>query len=115
MEISKMTTYNKRTRVLDFYMSLYPNDEEGKNINPNLTFANLLIGMKRGSKFYKIIGLEDSIIRERIFVALADLYADKDYGEIYNLWMHGTNNVSRYSNLCGYKAMKCSFNNNRGK
>ena len=104
-----METYNKRTRVLDFYRSFYPNDEEGKNINPNPTFSNLLMGMKRGSNFYKIIGVGDSIIRERIFVALADLYANNDYGEIYNLWMNGRNNVSRYSNLCGHKAMKCSF------
>ena len=104
-----METYNKRTRVLDFYRSFYPNDEEGKNINPNLTFSNLLMGMKRGSNFYKIIGVKDSIIRKRIFAVLADLYANNDYGEIYNLWVNGTDNVSTFSNLCGCKAMKCSF------
>lgn len=104
-----MDTYNKRTRVLDFYMSLYPNDEEGKNINPNLTFANLLMDMKRGVGFYDMVGVEDSIIRKRIFAVLADLYANNDYGEIYDLWVNGTDNVSRINNLCGCKAMKCSF------
>lgn len=101
-----METYNKRTRVLDFYSSFYPNDEEGKNINPNLTFTSLLRGMKKGVDFYEMVGVGDSIIRERIFVALADLYANNDHGEIYNLWVNGMDNVSRYSNLCGYKAMK---------
>lgn len=104
-----MDTYNKRTRVLDFYIYFHPNDEKGKNINPNLTFSSLLRSMKKGTDFYEIIGMEDSIIRKRIFAALADLYANNDYGEIYNLWMNGRNNVSRYSNLCGYKVMKCSF------
>ena len=109
METSKMTTYNKRTKVLDFYRSFYSNDEEGKNIDPNLTFSSLLKGMRKGLDFYEMVGVGDSIIRKRIFVALADLYSNNDYGEIYNLWMNGKNNVSRYSNLCGYKAMKCSF------
>ena len=109
METSKMTTYNKRTKVLDFYKSFYPNDEEGKNINPNLTFSSLLRGMRKGEGFYGMVGVGDSIIRERIFVALADLYANKDYGAIYSLWTFGADNVSRISNLCGYKAMKCSF------
>jgi hypothetical protein len=109
METSKMTTYNKRTKVLDFYMSFYPNDEEGKNINPNLTFTSLLRGMKKGLDFYEMVGVGDSIIRERIFVALADLYANNDYGAIYSLWMFGADNVSRISNLCGNKTMKCSF------
>ena len=105
METSKMTTYNKRTKVLDFYRSFYPNDEEGKNINPNLTFSSLLRGMKKGVDFYEIVGVEDSIIRKRIFAALADLYSNNDYGEIYNLWMNGANNISIFSNLCGNKAM----------
>ena len=109
MEISKMTTYNKRTRVLDFYASFYPNDEEGKNINPNLTFSSLLRGMKKGVDFYEMVCVGDSMIRQRIFVALADLYSNNDYGEIYNLWVNGTDNVSIFSNLCGHKAMKCSF------
>lgn len=104
-----METYNKRTRVLDFYKSFYPNDEEGKNINPNLTFSSLLRGMRKGVGFYDMVGVEDSIIRERIFAILADLYANNDYGEIYNLWINGTDNVSTFSNLCGNKAMKCSF------
>lgn len=104
-----METYNKRTRVLDFYRSFYPNDEEGKNINPNLTFTSLLRGMKKGLDFYEMVGVGDSIIRERIFVALADLYSNNDYGEIYNLWVNGTDNVSIFSNLCGNKTMKCSF------
>ena len=109
METSKMTTYNKRTRVLDFYASFYPNDEEGKNINPNLTFSSLLRGMKKGVDFYEMVCVGDSMIRKRIFVALADLYSNNDYGEIYNLWVNGTDNVSIFSNLCGHKAMKCSF------
>ena len=109
METSKMITYNKRTRVLDFYRSFYPNDEEGKNINPNLTFTSLLRGMKKGVGFYDMVGVGDPMIRKRIFVALADLYSNNDYGEIYNLWMNGRNNVSRISNLCGNKTMKCSF------
>lgn len=104
-----MTTYNKRTRVLDFYKSFYPNDEEGKNINPNLTFSNLLMGMKRGVDFYEMVGMENSIIRKRIFAVLADLYSNNDYGAIYNLWMNGADNISMFSNLCGNRTMKCSF------
>ena len=105
METSKMTTYNKRTKVLDFYRSFYPNDEEGKNINPNLTFSGLLRGMRKGVGFYDMVGVEDSIIRERIFIALANLYANNDYRAIYSLWIFGAYNVSKINNLCGRKAM----------
>lgn len=65
--------------------------------------------MKKGMDFYNVLGVGDSMIRERIFVALADLYSNNDYGEIYHLWMYGADNVSIISNLCGDKAMKCSF------
>ena len=44
--------------------------------------------MQDGEEFYNIVGVADSIIRERIFQAMTDLFSPTgDYDDIYNLWL----------------------------
>jgi hypothetical protein len=78
---------NLNTNVKKFYINTYPTDTEGEKIRSNLTFRTLL------SKFvlepddiYDILGVGDSIIRERIFEALSKILKC-DYDVIYDIWL----------------------------
>ena len=91
-----MDKITKTSKVKDWYTSplAFKSDELGKKLNPTVTFSDLMKCMRKGENVYGLLGVGDSVIRERVFVILADLYADSDYGEIYNLWLYGADNVS---------------------
>lgn len=89
-----MDKVTKKSKVKDWYVNAYKSDSLGLEINPKVTFSKIMSDMRNGKDFYKTIGVGDSIIRERMFVALSELYTNEDYGEIYNLWLNGKDNVS---------------------
>ena len=75
-----------RTPIRTWYIKTYPTDDVGPTLNPTITFADLWQALKQGSCVYSALGGEaDSIVRERIFAALAN-FLDVDYNHIYNLW-----------------------------
>ena len=78
----------KNTHVLHIYMEKYPDDEMGKRINPDVTFYDLLDGMRNHREPSDIIGVCDSVIRERVFAELAERMGVPS-GVIYNLWLNG--------------------------
>jgi hypothetical protein len=100
-EWSKKSVWKKTSFVRDYYMKAYKSDELGKEINPKLTFSQAFNGMKKGKDIYDLMDVGDSIVRERVFCALAEMYADGDYNEIYNLWLHGADNKSVRANCNG--------------
>ena len=77
---------NKQLR--DYYMQQFPEDDLGRDIHPDITFKTLYHTLRTGNpgKAYDVIGVDDSIIRERLFEKLAAL-RKVDYDTIYNLWM----------------------------
>ena len=101
--MAEKPVWKQTSFVRDYYTKAYKSDELGKEINPKLTFSQAFNGMKKGKDIYDLMGVGDSIVRERVFCALAEFYADGDYGEIYNLWLHGTDNASVRQNCCGKK------------
>lgn len=78
---------NILSNVRTTYMNCYPSDVEGININNNVSFAQVLARMQEGENFYEIIGICDSLIRERIFNIMAIVGGVK-YDDIYTLWLH---------------------------
>ena len=76
-------------RVRDWYMSAYPEDGLGAGIDPSLTFDDALAAVPSGGGFYDVLGVGDSLVRERVFRELADR-GDIDYGTIYDSWITGT-------------------------
>lgn len=74
-----------KANVKEWYCKTYPTDELGKEINDSITFANVLLGIAQGTDVYDIIGVSDSIVRERIFAEIAARMGC-DYNVIYNLW-----------------------------
>ncbi len=70
----------------EYYLSKYPTDELGVELNETPTFAGLLNQLIVGGDVYKYIGVGDSIIRERLFEGLAEELNVK-YDYVYELWL----------------------------
>ena len=77
--------YNGQTKIKDFYMEKYPTDELGKEINGGVTFQDAYECLQVGFNFYAFLGAVDSIVRERVFDALATLMGCS-YDHIYYQW-----------------------------
>ncbi len=76
------------SNVKEWYVATYPTDELGPELKDDLTFAEAYEAVGLGSGFYDFIGESaDSIVRERIFGKLAELYG-VDYDVIYKKWVH---------------------------
>ena len=50
-------------KVKDWYISSYPNDDLGQELDSSLTFEELYHAMKMGDDVYTTIGCGDSIVR----------------------------------------------------
>jgi hypothetical protein len=72
-----------RAKIKDWYLRQYPTDELGEKINPAATFEGL---MKNPSKVYSYLNVQDSVVRERVFMELADRAA-VTYDLIYKRWL----------------------------
>ena len=75
------------TNVKEWYCEEYESDELGVEINPNLTFADFYEGLKLGKEVYGLLGVIDSIVRERVFDKLADILG-VTYDFVFDLWLH---------------------------
>ena len=71
--------------IQDWYIKEYKNDDLGKCINPTVGFMDCWHKMQDKQDFYTIIGVVDSLVRERVFSKLAEIL-DVDYDVIYNIW-----------------------------
>lgn len=77
---------NENTKLKEWYTTNYPDDELGAEINPDPTFQNLFNALDQYRDVYEVIGVGDSLVRERLFEGLA-MIAGYDYQTIYEQWM----------------------------
>lgn len=75
--------------VRDWYMRAYPDDELGGQVAPSLTFSDALRAVPRSGDFYEVLGVGDSIMRERVFEELATR-TGLPYDDIYERWLNHT-------------------------
>lgn len=68
----------------EFYLKNYPNDELGQSIN-DVEFIQLLHAVHTSDDVYDVIGVYDSVVRERLFSELANIL-NVDYDIIYYAW-----------------------------
>jgi hypothetical protein len=78
---------NGLTKIRDFYMWAFPTDELGKDINGGVDFNDAFECLQVGYDFYSFLGVSDSIVRERVFDALATLMGCS-YDHIYYQWLN---------------------------
>lgn len=82
----KHITESKIEKVRDAYIKMFPEDELGFEINPRVTFKGVWSAMQKGEDFYGIIGVGDSLVRERIFAMMSEKL-HIPYDDIYELWI----------------------------
>ena len=74
--------------VKKFYIKAFPTDDYGPELNDKVTFEDVYTRMCKGEDFYEIVGVSDSLVRERIFQEMADRLG-ADYDDIYDIWING--------------------------
>ena len=70
-----------------FYTEKYPDDELGLEINSKATSSGLLnvLFTQEANQVYEYLGVDDSVIRERVFELLAEELG-MPYDYVYRLW-----------------------------
>lgn len=78
----------KDTKIKDFYTDNYPTDDLGEEINDTVTVQDVvdLLNDGRGDDFYSLIGVSDSVVRERVLAFIADACGVK-YDVVYKKWL----------------------------
>lgn len=75
-----------KTKIKEWYIKVYPDDELGVEINNEITFYDLFIVLDTYKDVYEALNVWDSIVRERVFGRLAELmHVDYDY--VYEQWL----------------------------
>lgn len=77
-------------KIKDWYTKTYPTDELGKEINEKITFKGLWAYMSQGVDVYNVLAVSDSMIRERVFEKLSEIYG-VDYDVVYKMWLRSDN------------------------
>lgn len=77
----------KETNVKNWYVETYPTDELGLELNERLTFYDVFIVLDARKDIYKYLGVDDSIVRERVFGKLSEMM-NVDYDYIYYQWLN---------------------------
>lgn len=70
--------------IKDWYTKEYPTDELGQQMNHVITFEELYKGLPA---IYELIGVPDSLVRERVFNKLAQIMK-VSYEDIYDKWLN---------------------------
>ena len=83
-----MDKYNGQTRIREWYKECYPTDDWGfDGLNKAATFQDAFECLQVGFDFYTFLGVSDSIVRERVFEALATLMGCS-YDHVYYQWLN---------------------------
>jgi hypothetical protein len=72
--------------ILVYYVNHYPEEELGLEIKAKATFKGLNEVLDNKKDVYSYIGVEDSLVRERVFIRLAQINR-VDYDVIYKKWL----------------------------
>lgn len=73
--------------IKNWYTHYYETDELGQEINSMATFNDLHKALLEGKDVYEVIGVGDSLVRERLFDELAILLG-VSYEVVYNMWLN---------------------------
>lgn len=74
--------------IKQWYVAEYPTDELGQKLTDNITFNGLFRCLDNYKDVYQFLGVDDSIVRERVFSQLS-IVIGVDYDYIYEQWLKG--------------------------
>ena len=75
-----------KLNVKEWYKGEYPTDDLVEEIKDTVTFEDIFEALDNYKDIYDIIGVTDSLVRERIFEKLAELM-EVDYDYVYDQWL----------------------------
>lgn len=86
--IEAVKKVSQKAKVKDWYIENFPDDDLGERLNPKVTFQDVWKTLEEdGSRVYKTLGAGDSVIRERVFTCLAQVYK-VSYDTVYDMWLN---------------------------
>ena len=85
-ELEKEKSVNLNSDIHDWYAHTFPDDELNEEIYTGISFQKLN-DMLSSNDLYSIIGVDDTVVRERCFTKLAELM-QVDYSVIYEKWLN---------------------------
>ena len=74
-------------KVRELYARFYPADELWVQIKEDITLQDVWDCIKNGNEFYDLIGVYDSIVRQRVFDLLS-MALGIEYEDIYETWLN---------------------------
>lgn len=75
-----------QTKIYDWYKEAFPHDEWAiSNLNRGINFQDVYECLEVGYDIYSLLGAGDSLVRERVFDALATIM-ECSYDYIYYQW-----------------------------
>ena len=77
----------KDSFIKQWYLKAFPTDSLGAEIRDNFTFTDAFHTLENKACIYEALGVLDSVVRERVFEELAQLYG-VEYGVIYDMWCY---------------------------
>ena len=78
--------FDGQSKVADWYAVAYPYDDWGNEMmNKGIIFQDVFECLQVGFNIYALLGAGDSIVRERVFTALATMMGC-DYEHVYLQW-----------------------------
>ena len=100
---------NKNSKVKEWYKSEFPDDDYGNYIRDELTFKDVYRALEDRKDMYDVIfdpesGHFDSVVRERIFYMLPEIYPELDDDKVYNMWMSGDDGINESVDDNDYKS-----------
>lgn len=78
----------RMTKVRDWYMENFASDDLGASLKDDVTMWDVVAALNAGlgDRVYDLIGVGDSIVRERIFSRIAEMVGC-DYCVVYSTWI----------------------------
>lgn len=76
----------KSIKIKDWYCVAYSDDELGEKLSNRASFLTIYNAIKSGRDVYEVMGIGDSIIRERLFDKLS-VMLKVDYAVVFYLWL----------------------------
>ena len=111
LEIAKKMSNLDNNKIKDWYIKNYPADDLKNKLNDKNTFEDLWNGLGKNKDIYEIIGIGDSLIRERLFGHLAELKG-VDYDVVYNKWLDESEDIGSVLNKVQLLKIKNKYNKN---
>ena len=80
--------FDGQSKVADWYAVAFPHDEWGNEMmNKGVLFQDVFECLQVGFNVYALLGAGDSVVRERVFDALATMM-EVSYDVIYYQWLN---------------------------